>query len=172
MSKPAFHNPLALLTASTTSSTCSEDSRQANDSVIIGGENKDVMNNRQSKHKAEEHHEEEDFKPTAKRSKKTSSSTSETSVDYTGQRIGKLFPGYKAPFFGIITGQEEEDDDETLWAVEYDDGDQEDLSEQEVLEGVKLYAKKQNQELKLMDIYHVDPLQLQSKKLPKNLKRG
>jgi hypothetical protein len=131
---------------------------------MIGGGNKDVMKPQV------ERRDKEDFKPTAKRSK-TSPSTPEASVGYIGQRVAKFFPGYKAPFFGIITSQE---DDDIWWAVQYDDGDEEDLDEQEVQEGIKLYSKKQiqNQELKLLDIYNLDPLQLQSKKLPKTLKKA
>jgi hypothetical protein len=166
MSKPALHDPPALLIAST--SLRSEDSRKADSIIINGAENKDVMNNRQWKPNAKRR-DTEDFKPTAKRSK-AAPSTPEASVDCVGQRVAKLFPGYKAPFFGIITSQEEENGEDTLWAVQYDDGDKEDLNEQEVQEGIKLYFKKKGQELKLLDIYHLDPLQLQSKKLPKALK--
>jgi hypothetical protein len=155
----------ALLPTSINSEDSNSSSSSQADSIIIDGENKDVMV-RQWKHQAERR-DKEDLKEqsTAKRSK-TAPSTPEASVDYIGQRIAKFFPGYKALFFGIITSQEEE----TLWSVQYDDGDQESLYAQEVKEGIKLYSKKRNQELKLLDIYHVDPLQLQSKKLPKAMK--
>jgi hypothetical protein len=161
---PTLHNPPALLLAS------SEDSsRQADSISIIDGENKDVMNNSQSKPQADRR-DKEDFKPAAKRSK-TSPSIPAASIDYIGQRMAKLFPEYKSPFFGIITSQEEDEEgEENLWSVLYDDGDEETLNEQELQEGIKLYSKKQKQELKLLDIYHLDPLQLQSKKLPKNMR--
>jgi hypothetical protein len=135
----------------------------------INGENKDAMNHHSQ---SKEHRDKEDLKPTAKRSK-TAPSTPEALVDYIGQRVAKLFPGYsKAPFFGYITSQTEEEE-ETLWTVQYDDGDQEELNEQEVQEGINLSSKKQNQELKLLDIYHLDgPLHLQSKNLPKTIKKA
>lgn len=82
-----------------------------------------------------------------KKAKKYPSGLTKPEKEYAGDRVAKYF-GDDVYFGTVGEFWYDSEDEESLWRIDYDDGDKEDLAKDEFVEALKLYQKQKGKDPK------------------------